>query len=167
MNEPVFRKGTLDNLDEIFNFVQAAISKMISQQIFQWDELYPLKDDFKQDIENGHLTCGYIDSKIACIYVINSLYDEEYNHAEWKYTGSKFRILHRIVVNPEFQNQGIGKITMIHLMEELKKQGIESLRLDVFSQNPYSQKLYKKLGFERTGQAQWRKGLFYLMEKVL
>ena len=75
--------------------------------------------------------------------------------------------MHRIVVNPEFQNQGIGTKTMSHLINELKKAGIESLRLDVFSENPYSQSMYHKLGFVKTGEAHWRKGLFYLLEKKL
>lgn len=39
-----------------------------------------------------------------------------------------------------------------------KTRGFTSIRLGVFSRNPYSQRLYAKLGCEKTGQAVWRKG---------
>lgn len=165
----IFRKGVMEDLDEIFNFVNASISKMISEEIYQWDEIYPTRQDFEEDIKKQELSVGVekVSGKICCIYVINSEYDEAYNTASWNYKGENFRILHRIVVNPEFQNRGVGKKTMIHLMENLKASGVEALRLDVFSENPYSQKLYKNLGFVNCGKAQWRKGLFFLLEKIL
>lgn len=164
-----FRKADLSDLDEILTFVQASIEKMISEGIFQWDEIYPCRSDFEEDIRQGTLSVGIdeVTGKIASIYVLNDLYDEAYTTADWKYHGEKFRILHRIVVNPEFQHKGMGRTTMVHLMQELKAQGMEALRLDVFSENPYSQRLYDSLGFIRCGQAQWRKGLFFLLEKKL
>lgn len=164
-----YRHGILSDLDEIFSFVESSIKKMISENIFQWDEIYPTKSDFESDIKNGELF-SVVDEdtgKIAAIYVINSEYDDAYNSAVWNDNGNNFRILHRIVVNPEFQSKGVGTSVMLHLMEELKKESVNSLRLDVFSENPYSQRMYEKLGFVKTGEANWRKGLFYLMEKKL
>lgn len=162
-----FRKAEMSDLDEIWSFVQASIEKMNTQGIFQWDEVYPTRSDFAEDIQKGQATVGIIDNQIASVYVLNKDFDDAYNTASWKYSGSEFAVLHRIVVNPFFQNQGIGKFTMLHLMSELKNSGKECLRLDVFSENPYSQKLYDKLGFINCGEAHWRKGLFFLMERLL
>lgn len=44
---------------------------------------------------------------------------------------------------------------------------INAIRLDVFSQNPFALKLYEKCGYAKTGTVNWRKGIFYLMEKYL
>lgn len=55
--EIVYRKATLANLDEIFTFVAAAIEKMNAQGIYQWDDIYPQKQDFEDDIKNGWLNC--------------------------------------------------------------------------------------------------------------
>ena len=33
--------------------------------------------------------------------------------------------------------------------------------------NPFATKMYEKIGYEKTGSAEWRKGLFYLYEKKL
>lgn len=165
----IFRKAVLSDLDEVWQMVEASIKKMISQKIFQWDEIYPCRFDLEEDIKLGEMNVA-LDSesgKIVAIYVINSSFDEAYNSASWHCPDSNFRILHRIVVNPEFQHQGIGRAVMLHLIEDLKNLGVESLRLDVFSENPYSQAMYDRLGFVRCGEAVWRKGLFYLLEKDL
>ncbi|MOA35168.1 hypothetical protein D3C78_1565980 [compost metagenome] len=54
------------------------------------------------------------------------------------------------------------------LIEDLVKQmGLETIRLDAFSQNPYALRMYEKLHYRTVGEVQWRKGLFYLMEKKL
>lgn len=162
-----FRKGTSCDLDGVFDFVKASVWKMESENIFQWDEFYPTKEDFAEDINRGELSVGFAEGKAVCVYVINSQSDEAYDDAGWNAPESEYRVLHRIVVNPEFQGRGVGRRTMLHIFDELKSQGVESLRLDVFSGNPWSLKLYEGLGFVMVGEANWRKGLFYLMEKIL
>ena len=53
-------------------------------------------------------------------------------------------IIHRLCVSPEVQNRGIGKIVLNHIENQLQNIGFESVRLDVFSENPYAISLYKK-----------------------
>jgi ribosomal protein S18 acetylase RimI-like enzyme len=54
---------------------------------------------------------------------------------------------------------------MLHIENKVKNMGIEAIRLDAFTLNPYAVKMYIKLGFEKVGIANFRKGKFYLMEK--
>lgn len=56
---------------------------------------------------------------------------------------------------------------MIKIEEILKTEGIQSIRLDTFSLNPYALKMYQTLGYQKVGEVKWRKGLFYLFEKQL
>jgi len=56
---------------------------------------------------------------------------------------------------------------LLHIEEQIKNMGYLSIRLDVFSENPYALKLYEKNGYEKRGHADWRKGRFFLMEKTL
>lgn len=53
---------------------KAALVKMISEKIFQWDDIYPTRADFETDIMKGELTVGVDEKsgKLVCIYVINS-----------------------------------------------------------------------------------------------
>jgi len=48
-----------------------------------------------------------------------------------------------------------------------KSQEYNSIRLDCFTENPYSLRLYNKAGYSVTGYAEWRKGRFELREKAL
>jgi len=54
-----------------------------------------------------------------------------------------------------------------HIEEQIKNMGYSSVRLDVFSKNPYAIRLYEKNGYKKRGYADWRKGRFFLMEKTL
>lgn len=161
------RKVSVAGVHAIFTFVQAAISKMISQGIFQWDEIYPTLDDFLTDAQNNQLYIVEIEEKAAACFVLNKDCDEEYKNGAWHYTGKDYIVIHRLCVNPEFQNQGVGRKTCLMIEEMVKAQGVKSIKLDCFTQNPYSQKMYGKLGYKIVGYADWRKGRFALMEKVL
>jgi ribosomal protein S18 acetylase RimI-like enzyme len=62
---------------------------------------------------------------------------------------------------------GIGARTVRIAEGILKENGTESVRLDAFSQNPCALSLYGKLGYYKVGNIYYRKGLFYLYEKIL
>ena len=162
-----FNLATESDIDEICALVKSAISNMDRNDIFQWDEIYPAREDFLSDIKSGYLYAGKIGEKIAVVFALNKCQDEAYKSANWTYTGEDFCVLHRLCVNPEFQNQGIAKTALKYIEEKLKNSGTKSIQLDVFTQNPFALRLYEKAGFHQTGTADWRKGKFLLMEKIL
>lgn len=160
-----YRLAAQSDLDTICDLVGRSINSMINNGIYQWDELYPTYDDFKCDIENRQLYVGIAENKIVVIFVINREYDPEYDNASWNYTGDRFAVVHRVCVDTDFQHKGIAKNALLFIEQLLISQGIQSIRLDVFSQNPYALKLYSNLGYTVAGYADFRKGIFVLMEK--
>ena len=56
---------------------------------------------------------------------------------------------------------------LLKIESQIKNMGYKSVRLDVFQNNPYAQRLYLHNGYEVRGYADWRKGRFDLMEKEL
>lgn len=160
-----YRKATLDDLEEIWNIVENSIDVMEGNNIFQWDDLYPLKEDFQKDIVKNQLYLGLANDQIAVLYVLNQECDKEYENGDWKFKEEEFYIVHRLCVNPDFQNRGIARHTLLHIEKQLKSKGIYVIRLDVFQNNPYAIRLYGSLGYSKAGYADWRKGRFYLMEK--
>lgn len=162
-----YKIGKIENLDAICNLVQAAITHMDESGIHQWDELYPTREDFANDISKKQLYIGIVDGVIAVIYVVNRDCDEEYENGIWEYPNDTYCIIHRLCVNPLFQHQGIARKTVEYAEKQIMNNGFQSVRLDVFKENPWALKLYDGLGYKKVGYADWRKGRFYLMEKHL
>lgn len=156
-----------NEFEEIFAMFCAATAEMERQGIYQWDEIYPDRDILRDDIIKRQLFIGKISDKIVCAYALNSECDEEYQLGDWKYPIQDARIVHRLCVHPDYQHQGIAKQTMLHVERQAKKLGTLSIRLDAFTQNPHALRLYERLGYNRVGIAAWRKGNFYLMEKLI
>ena len=160
-----YRKATITDLEEIYSLVALAIDTMVQNDILQWDEIYPTKEDFRNDISHNHLYVGLVDGRIVVVYALNQECEEEYQNGSWKYSNEPFYVLHRLCVNPDFQNRGVAKQTLLHIETELLKNDIHAIRLDAFCNNPYALRLYDSLHYSRVGHANWRKGRFYLMEK--
>ena len=162
-----FRKAKESDLNDVFQVVTDAIAEMNRNNIFQWDEFYPDRELLKEDISKNQLFLGRADGEIASIYVLNSECEEEYEDGEWQYPDASFGVIHRLCVNPKLQNKGVGRMTVEHIEEALKAEGIEAIRIDAFTLNPFALKMYDKLGFSKVGTVDWRKGRFWLMEKKL
>ena len=162
-----YSKATIDQLDEVFSVFKNAIINMEKQGIHQWDEIYPDKQIISEDIEKETMFIGKEGKKIAVCFVLCEDCDEAYKNGKWQYPDSRFNVLHRICVDPAFQNKGIAAETIKYIENLCKSQGYDSIRLDCFTENPYSRKLYDKAGYSVVGYADWRKGRFELREKTL
>lgn len=165
--ELYFRLAEFSDLDEIFQIFESAIKNMISQNILQWDEIYPKKSDLHEDILKKELYVGILDEEIASVYVLNNECDEQYKNGNWEYPDASYKVVHRLCVDPRFQNRGIGSETVKYIEEAVREMGVQSIRLDAFTENPFSLRMYKKAKYKIVGHADWRKGRFYLMEKRL
>ena len=162
-----FRRAGTDDLDALVALYGAAAQDMREKGIDQWDEYYPDREILAEDVESGDMTLGLLDGRLACAWVVNREYEPEYELGAWEHTEGDFCVLHRLCVNPEMQGRGLARQAMARMEKNARDQGFDSVRLDVFSQNLHAQRLYERLGYKRTGEVRFRKGIFYLMEKGL
>ena len=88
-----FQKATESDIEEICSLVKNAIDVMDQNGIPQWDEFYPTKEDFLNDIRTQNLFKGSIDRQIAVVYTLNKCQDEAYFSADWTYRGEDFCII--------------------------------------------------------------------------
>ena len=163
----IYSKANTNQINEVFSVFSAAIINMEKQGIHQWDEIYPDKEIIAEDIARNQMYIGKIDNKITVCFVLSEEFDEEYKNGKWQWPDAKFCIIHRLCVSPDFQNRGIAAETLKYIENLCKSQGYDSIRLDCFTENPYSRKLYDKAGYSVIGYADWRKGRFELREKRL
>lgn len=166
-NKIIIRTASINDLKTVAEVFKNAVKVMCSNGIYQWDEVYPSQEILHNDIMNKQMFLGEIDKNIASVFVLNQECDMEYENGDWEYKESSFFVIHRLCVNPLFQGKGVGKQTVQLIESYLQNKGIETIRLDAFSQNPIALEMYEKLGYKRVGEVNWRKGLFYLFEKKI
>lgn len=161
------RKAAIEDLHCITDIFKRAIGEMDVNGIPQWDEIYPNEEIIRDDIRIGQMYAVLQNGDIVSVFVLNQECDKEYLDAKWRYPNASYQVIHRLCVNPTYQNKGIGRETMLSIEGLLRRDGIDTIRLDAFSKNPFALRMYERLGFKKVGEANWRKGLFYLYEKKI
>jgi ribosomal protein S18 acetylase RimI-like enzyme len=162
-----FRKAAAADLDEIVRLFRAAVRRMDEQGIPQWDEIYPSADVLAEDLTRNELFAGLSEGRIACAFTLSTRCDPEYALACWRRPEPHYFVIHRLCVHPDFQCRRAASQAMAFIEETLRARGVKAVRLDAFSLNPFALRLYERLGYEKTGEVTFRKGLFYLYEKDL
>ena len=165
--ELTFRKADMEDLDGICAMVKASVARMHEEGIFQWDDEYPSREVFAEDIEKGELFIGSLEGRMAVIYVLNQEPHEDYAKGNWQYDEPYF-VVHRLCVSVDFQHQGIARRALLYIEDELRKNGIYAIRLDTFTKNPFAMRLYESLDYDKVGKVEWLpRGMFQLFEKHL
>lgn len=103
-----FRLANIKDLQKIVEIYNSTIDDMDSKGIYQWDNIYPDVDVLTKDIEKEQMYLAVSENEILSAFVINSECDDEYIKAEWNYPNLPYVVVHRLCVNPKFQNIGLG-----------------------------------------------------------
>lgn len=162
-----FRQAIPADAEEVVILFRMAISHMVDNKIYQWDEIYPNVEVLSNDIRNKEMYLLIQNGQILACVVINEDQDEEYDTAPWRYREGRIAVIHRLCVSPAVQGAGIGRLTMQYAEGLIKDLGYSSIRLDTYSENHIARSLYEKLGYTYVGIVTFRKGIFYLLEKKL
>jgi len=159
------RAANVNDLVPLMDITQRCIEHLDKLGIYQRDEIYPSKKDFNDDILDKNLFVITSANKVVGCICINQIGYPGYENADW--LGSQFFVIHKIMVDPQYENRGFGKF-MMHYAEKIahsKKK--DSIRLDCFKDNLRSNQFYRKRGYVLSGETRFRKGVFNLYEKLI
>ena len=73
---------------------------------------------------------------------IDKIQDKTYLDIEWADCGDKFLVVHRLAASEEYWNKGIGQKLMCFAESLVKKNKLNSIRLDTYSSNPIAINFY-------------------------
>lgn len=150
-----YRKATLDDLDEVMIAVEDSREVLRLQGNGQWQDGYPNRDDFINDIRNGRLFVVLGDNEEVAGVCALTYYEEDYHHlyeGSWK-TDLPYMVMHRVAVKKKYEHQGYGKKLFLAFIDVAKKEGYHSLRIDTHEGNPVMRHLISIFGFEYCGKA--------------
>jgi ribosomal protein S18 acetylase RimI-like enzyme len=140
---------------------------MRAQGIEQWDEIYPDRATFEQDVVEGTLYLAVEQQGCCGICVLNEHQDPTYATIPWSYCEGKVLVVHRLAVDPQHQGRGIASQLMLFAEAYGRAHGYRTIRLDAFCKNPSAVRLYTKSHYRLAGTGTMRKGPFYCFEKCL
>jgi ribosomal protein S18 acetylase RimI-like enzyme len=157
------------DVGRIMSLIRNCIKTMESQGIYQWNEFYPTQEVIRDDIENETLHVLREDGDVLGIIVLNEEQPSEWGKVNWSTREGKVLAVHRLAVNPKWQQKGIGGRLLDFAEEYAVREKYSSIRLDTYSGNPIAICLYEKHGYKRVGQVRFSKRElpFYCYEKTL
>lgn len=164
----MIRKATEIDIQKIMEIISVTIKEMKTYNNTQWDESYPQAINFSKDIDAGDLYVDELNDEIRGFVCINYIEPIEYNYIDWQ-SSEKAMIVHRMAVNPNFRNQGVG-ISLLKFSEELAlKNGVSYLKTDIYSINDKMNSLFKKFGFKLVGEMEFlgKEKPFYCYDKII
>lgn len=147
----MIRRAKLSEIDKITTITQACATKMIDENIFQWNDQYPNKEAFLRDIQRNELYVFLHDLEIIGCIAISSFKDPEYDEVAWLTKETAHYYIHRLAIDPAFQGNGFAKNLMDFAENLAREANITSIRLDTFSQNDRNNRFYEARGYTRLG----------------
>lgn len=131
------RKVTLSDFDKIYPiYMDKTVNPFMSFPKVNKDEFLPIFKEFMSEImlhEN--------DKDILALIGLTRL----------PYRSSHVVYIHKLAINYEFQNQGLGGKLFEAVITNLKADGIKRLELKVEADNQKAVRFYKKIGFQIEG----------------
>ena len=144
----MFRKARLEDLDLIEDIAKSAIAFLKDHGIDQWNNGYPNKEVFLEDIK---LERGFLLDDIAYVAII---LDGDPNYLKingaW-HQDAEYAALHRTMVKSALTNKGNGKRLFLSAQDYIKKMGYEYIRIDTHKDNFIMRHLLEKLDYKLCG----------------
>lgn len=165
--EPIFRRAGQQDLPTVYRMYRKAVEKMNREGIPQWDEIYPDYKTIEEDIRLGQMYLLAEGETVLAGVVWNRTCDPEYGDVSWNVQEEPVGIIHRLCVNPDYQNRGFAGKTLACTEDAMRREGYRTIRLDSFTGNPYANRLYQRAGYQMRGDITLRKGRFHVYEKAL
>ena len=154
---------------EDISFVEEIYNEITSNEeiikFTQWMKgLYPTVLTAQKSFEEGTLFVSENDGVITGAVILNHEQPEEYKKLKWSIEaeGEKVLVIHTLCIKPSFSKMGLGQKFIIFAENYAKELGCTTIRLDTNDKNIPGANLYKKMGYNHVGNADFNfQGLKY------
>jgi len=152
-----FRKASHDDLDAIVHIAQSLVVPMMNQSgNYQWNNTYPLRTDFLEDVDNDQLWIAEDEGEIAGFAALTTDQSPEYADVGWDLSVRSI-VPHRLAVHPKYRGKNIAVEFML-IAEQLAKEGeCRYVRVDTNEVNLAMQGVFRKLGYNHCGNIRFLK----------
>ena len=166
----MIRNALLEDIEKLLVITRACAAHMITKAIYQWNEFYPNKQAFINDVNRNELYVLEIENRLIGCVTISTFMDDEYIPVPWLTPNKNNIYIHRLAIHPKYQGQGYAQKLMDFAENYAKINNFVSVRLDTFSQNLKNLKFYERRNYKRLENIYFPKQSkhpFYCYELVL
>jgi len=149
MENYMIRLAETKDLDEIMKIIEEAKLFLKENGVPQWQNGYPNKDSFKEDILKKQLYV-FEDSVIKGVFVLSKETESCYITDFWP-EAFDYLVIHRIAVKNEYKGENIAGQMFDFSFKKARETNKKSIRVDTHEKNIIMQKLLKKHNFEYCG----------------
>ncbi|WP_445732400.1 GNAT family N-acetyltransferase [Mariniflexile sp.] len=142
-------KGKYSDIDKILEITKSCALYLIDNQIRQWNEHYPNKEAFSDDVKRNELYILKIDSILVGCISISTFMDDFYKPLKWLTPNENNLYIHRLAIHPKHQGKGYAQQLMAFAENYAQENHFSSIRLDTFSQNLRNLNFYERRGYQR------------------
>jgi GNAT superfamily N-acetyltransferase len=126
------RSGSPHDLDSVMRLKEACVLRMRQIKIDQWDEVYPNRTSFEEDIDYGNLYLYFLNDLLIACAALNENQDSKYQEVNWGYYAENIAVIHRFMVHPEYWGKGIASKFMSFIENRAVSMDYSVIRLDAF-----------------------------------
>ena len=165
----MIRKACIEDLAAILSIVNEVKVRMHEVGNYQWNDAYPVSDDFYNDISRAELFVDSSDEGVIKSFIcLNQIQPPEYATADWSLDQDAL-VIHRMAVNPQYQRLGLAQKLMSFTEEKAMELGLSYIRSDTNSLNTGMNSLFRRSGYSFTGNINFPSinGNFNCYEKLM
>lgn len=147
----IVRKTNIEDINRICNIIDQAKAYLKSQGIDQWQDGYPNKDTFIEDIKTDTSYVLIDEDVIGTMrFLIEDDPDYGFIEGSWK-TNQRYGVIHRIAIGNEYKGKSCAKIMIDYAIQMCLENNVHSLRIDTHVMNQSMRNFLKKNQFEECG----------------
>jgi len=148
----MIRLAQLKDLDEIDNIALRVIADMAASNIPQWDESYPRRAHYFQDVLKDSLFVYEVNNKICGVMTLMKENDPPYLTIDgWLCDHSNSLVMHRVLVDPNSRKQGIAQTLLDYAIALGLNEGYQSIKIDTHHDNYKMRAFLEKHKFQYIG----------------
>ena len=148
------RLATFSDIDRIMEIIGDAQRFLKFSGVDQWQNGYPTREVFAQDIEKDACHVFLTDGAVAGVISVFFGTEESYNvvtNGRWLTGDALYAVFHRAAVGDDYRGMGIASQMLSYAEKLALERGYKSMRGDTHRENKAMRGLLGKRGFVHCG----------------
>ena len=148
------RLAAAADLDRIMEIVAEAQRFLKESGVDQWQNGYPTREAFAQDIEKDACQVFVLEGRIAGVISVLLEKEDSYSSIEngsWLTGDEPYAVFHRSAVGENYRKKGMAQAMLSFAESKTLTKGFKSLRGDTHRDNKAMRGLLEKRGFAHCG----------------